>query len=143
MGKKSLFFLVFVLCAGFIFGTLTSATLVQAAPDKPVDLTFAIADSPNHPDIKQGFKVWADEVEKRTGGKVKITIHAGQTLAKASEQYDMVLRGAADITKVVATHYRGRFPLLEDKKNSPRTGRKRHDGQSVGYSRATLLHLLG
>ena len=113
MKKKSLTLIMVVFFAGLLIGTLTESMPVQAAPEKPIEMTFAIADSPNHPDIKRGFTVWANEVEKRTGGKVNITIHAGQTLAKASEQYDMVLKGGADITKVVATHYRGRFPLLD------------------------------
>ena len=98
---------VILLGAGLLCGLF-----INTAQAKTMDLTFSIADSPNHPDVKRGYRVWADEVEKRTNGKVKITIHAGQTLAKASEQYDMVLVGAIDITKVVATHYRGRFPLL-------------------------------
>jgi TRAP-type C4-dicarboxylate transport system substrate-binding protein len=105
--------LVFFFIAGLFCGYIAGTDAVQASQDKPAELTFSIADSPNHPDIKRGFSVWAKEVEKRTGGKVKITIHAGQTLAKASEQYDMVLKGGADITKVVGTHYRGRFPLLD------------------------------
>ncbi len=105
--------LAILLVVGLLFGAFTNVAPVRAAPVKPIELTFAIGDPATHPDIKRGFKVWADELTKRTDGKVKITIHAGQTLAKASEQYDMVLKGAIDITKVVATHYRGRFPLLD------------------------------
>jgi len=113
MRKKSLIALSILLSAGLLLTLCLSTTPVLAAASKSFDLTFAIADSPNHPDIKQGFQVWADELEKRTNGRVKLTIHAGETLGKASEQYDMVAKGAADITKVVATHYRGRFPLLD------------------------------
>lgn len=113
MKKTSLTLLSMIIAGSLLFGLFAGTATVNASQGKPIDLTFAIADSPNHPDIRRGYKVWAEEVAKRTGGKVKITIHAGQTLAKASEQYDMVLRGAVDITKVVATHYRGRFPLLD------------------------------
>lgn len=91
--------LAILLVVGLLFGAFTNVAPVRAAPVKPIELTFAIGDPATNPDIKRGFKVWADELTKRTDGKVKITIHAGQTLAKASEQYDMVLKGAIDITK--------------------------------------------
>jgi TRAP-type C4-dicarboxylate transport system substrate-binding protein len=104
---STVLFTALLLCGG-----VPSARL-EAAQEKPIELTFAIADPANHPDIKNGFGVWAEELAKRTGGRLKIVIHAGETLGKPSEQYDMVARGAADITKVVAAHYRGRFPMLD------------------------------
>lgn len=113
MKNKSSVLFVISLAVGLLFVAFTGFAPVLAAADKPVEMTFAIADSANHPDIKKGFEVWAGEVAKRTNGNVRIIIHAGETLAKASEQYDMVLKGAIDITKVVGTHYRGRFPLLD------------------------------
>ena len=113
MKKISLVPLTTLLLAGLLLGGAAEPARVEAAQEKPIELTFAIADPAGHPDVKNGFAVWAEEVAKRTNGRVKIVIHAGETLGKSSEQYDMVARGGADITKVVGTHYRGRFPLLD------------------------------
>ena len=40
---------------------------------------------------------WAKEVEKRTNGKVKITIFPGGTLTPAATCYDGVVKGISDI----------------------------------------------
>jgi TRAP-type C4-dicarboxylate transport system substrate-binding protein len=57
---------------------------------KPIELNFAIADPPIHYEVKGVYAVWAREVEKRTGGRVKITLYPGQTLGKQGEQYDLI-----------------------------------------------------
>jgi TRAP-type C4-dicarboxylate transport system substrate-binding protein len=113
MKKISFVPLATLLSAVLLLGRVAEPARVEAAQEKPIELTFAIADPAAHPDIKSGFNVWADELAKRTNGRVKIVMHAGETLGKSSEQYDMVARGGVDITKVVGTHYRGRFPLLD------------------------------
>jgi TRAP-type transport system periplasmic protein len=113
MKKVSSVSFAMVLLMGLLFCEGAGPNRLEAAQDKPIELTFAIADPASHPDIKSGFSVWADELAKRTSGRLKIIIHAGETLGKPSEQYDMVARGAADITKFVGSHYRGRFPLLD------------------------------
>ena len=56
---------------------------------------------------------WAKEVEKRTGGKVQITMHYGGTLTPADKCYDGVIRGISDIGMSVCGYTRGRFPLTE------------------------------
>ncbi len=113
MNKTSSIPFAMVLLAGLLFTGVTNPVWIEAAAEKPIELTFALADPAAHPDVKDGFSVWAGELAKRTNGKVKMVIHAGETLGKSSEQYDMVARGGVDITKVVGTHYRGRFPLLD------------------------------
>ncbi|MBW1997109.1 MAG: TRAP transporter substrate-binding protein [Deltaproteobacteria bacterium] len=54
---------------------------------------------------------WVDKIEKRSGGKLKIRIYSGSALGKPQDQYDIVLRGAADIAWGVAAYNPGRFPL--------------------------------
>jgi TRAP-type transport system periplasmic protein len=56
---------------------------------------------------------WAKEVEKRTGGAVKITIFPGATLTPADQTYDGVVKGIADIGLSVLSYSKGRFPLTE------------------------------
>jgi TRAP-type C4-dicarboxylate transport system substrate-binding protein len=59
------------------------------------------------------IKQWMDEVDKATGGKVKVTNFPGQTLLKAPEIYDGVVSGTADIGVGAFAYTRGRFPLME------------------------------
>jgi TRAP-type transport system periplasmic protein len=56
---------------------------------------------------------WAQEIEKRTGGKVRITIHAGATLTKANQVYEGVVNGVSDIGMSCFAYTPGRFLLLE------------------------------
>lgn len=56
---------------------------------------------------------WGKEIEKRTGGRVKVTMHYGGTLTPADKCYDGVVRGISDIGMSVCGYTRGRFPLTE------------------------------
>jgi len=66
---------------------------VQAAQTK---LTYSVFFPPTHGQAKAADS-WAKEIEKRTHGKVKITILAGGTLTPADQTYDGVAKGIADI----------------------------------------------
>jgi TRAP-type C4-dicarboxylate transport system substrate-binding protein len=56
---------------------------------------------------------WAKEIERRTNGRVKITIFPGGTLTAADKCYDGVVKGISDIGMSVFAYTRGRFPLTE------------------------------
>ncbi|HYB21327.1 MAG TPA: TRAP transporter substrate-binding protein [Thermodesulfobacteriota bacterium] len=56
---------------------------------------------------------WAKEVEKRTHGKVKITLFPGGTLTPASTCYDGVVKGLSDMGMSVLGYTKGKFPLTE------------------------------
>jgi TRAP-type C4-dicarboxylate transport system substrate-binding protein len=56
---------------------------------------------------------WAQEVEKRTNGAVKINIFPGSTLSPADQTYDAVVKGIADLGMAVLSYTKGRFPLTE------------------------------
>jgi TRAP-type C4-dicarboxylate transport system substrate-binding protein len=56
---------------------------------------------------------WCKEVEKRTGGRVKVTLYAGQTLAPVTQAYDSMVRGSFDVGNGVLAYHPGRFPLTE------------------------------
>ncbi len=55
---------------------------------------------------------WAEEVEKRTNGKVNVNTFPGGTLLTAENMYDGVANGLADIGLSVTAYEPGRFPLL-------------------------------
>jgi TRAP-type transport system periplasmic protein len=56
---------------------------------------------------------WAKEIEKRTNGKVQITVFPGGTLTPADKCYDGVVKGLSDIGFSVLAYTRGKFPLTE------------------------------
>ena len=54
---------------------------------------------------------WAKEVEKRTNGKVQITMFPSGTLTPADKCYDGVVKGISDVGQSVLAYTRGKFPL--------------------------------
>jgi TRAP-type C4-dicarboxylate transport system substrate-binding protein len=52
-------------------------------------------------------------VEKRTEGRVKVNVYPGETLGKQVEQFDLLLKGAAQLTIFVGPQYPGRFPFTD------------------------------
>ncbi len=56
---------------------------------------------------------WMDEVESRTEGRVKITLHPGGVLLGATEIYNGVASGVADLGTTCPAYTPGMFPLIE------------------------------
>jgi TRAP-type transport system periplasmic protein len=56
---------------------------------------------------------WADEVGKRTNGRVKVNIYPGATLMPPQQIYDGITKEVADIGYGIFAYHRGRFPLTE------------------------------
>jgi TRAP-type C4-dicarboxylate transport system substrate-binding protein len=83
---------------------------VQAAD--PIKLNYSIFFPAPHKNTVLATE-WAQEVEKRTNGAVKITMFPGGTLTPADKCYDGVVNGLSDIGMSVLGYTRGRFPLTE------------------------------
>ncbi len=79
---------------------------------KTIKLTYSNFFPPTHIQSKLA-EAWCREVEKRTGGKVKIDYYPGGTLTKARQIYDGVVNGLSDIGFSVFGYTRGRFPVME------------------------------
>ena len=99
--------LLSVFAAALIMGGMSP---VSAAD--PVKLTYSCFFPPTHIQSKLA-EAWCKEVEKRTGGKVKVEYFPGQTLTKAKQVYDGVVQGMSDIGFCLFGYTRGRFPLME------------------------------
>jgi TRAP-type C4-dicarboxylate transport system substrate-binding protein len=56
---------------------------------------------------------WGKEIEKRTNGRVQITVFPGGTLTPADKCYDGVVKGISDLGMSVPSYTMGRFPLSE------------------------------
>jgi TRAP-type C4-dicarboxylate transport system substrate-binding protein len=86
------------------------------APDRspvaPMKLSYSIFFPPTHGQCLAAAN-WAVEVEKRTGGRVKIAIHPGGALTKAPQVYEGVVNGISDLGMSCFAYTPGRFPLLE------------------------------
>jgi len=63
--------------------------------------------------VAEMHQLWIDEVEKRTDGRVKITLHPGGVLLGATEIYNGVATGVADLGTTCPSYTPGMFPLIE------------------------------
>ena len=99
-----------VFCAmlvGFMFST--SPVFGQA---KPIELTYSNFFPAPHKNAVLSVE-WGKEIEKRTNGRVKVTVFPGGTLTPAAQCYDGVVKGLSDVGLSVLGYTRGRFPLTE------------------------------
>jgi TRAP-type C4-dicarboxylate transport system substrate-binding protein len=83
-----------------------------ARADATITLTYAnFPPAPTFPCVQ--MEHWAKEVEKRTGGKVKVKTFPGGTLLAAKNIMDGVVSGLADIGNFAMSYQPGRFPVSE------------------------------
>ncbi len=106
MKKSGFGTMVTSLAALFVLFLFSSSVLAQTT------LTYSIFFPATHAQAKAG-ESWAKEIEKRTGGKVKINIFAGGSLTPADQCFDGVVKGISDIGMSCFAYTRGRLPLLE------------------------------
>lgn len=107
--------LLFTHCGGQQQGTQPPpSTPAQPKPagEKPIELTYSVFFPATHSQYKLA-ESWAKEVEKRTNGKVKITMYPGGSLTKADQCYEGVINAVSDLGMSCFAYTRGRFPLLE------------------------------
>jgi TRAP-type C4-dicarboxylate transport system substrate-binding protein len=95
-------------------GVLSLAAAAAEAPTaaNPLKLSYSIFFPPTHIQCITATN-WAQEIEKRSQGRVKITIYPAGSLTKADQCYDGVVKGISDLGMSCFAYTRGRFPLLE------------------------------
>ncbi len=111
------FWIVLLVMGALLFTGCNKKAEEQAAtetakPEKAVELTYSIFFPPSHAQCKAAVS-WAEEIEKRSGGKIKINVFPGGTLTKANECYDGVVQGISDLGMSCFAYTRGRFPVME------------------------------
>ena len=84
----------------------------QGGGPKVYKLTYSIFFPPMHVQAQTGM-AWAKEVERRSEGRIQITVHPGGTLTKADQCWQGVLSGVSDLGMSCFAYTPGRFPLLE------------------------------
>jgi TRAP-type C4-dicarboxylate transport system substrate-binding protein len=117
--KRSISVIVCGLLVLFLCSSCSKTAEDKAAPEKeaaeqraPIELSYSIFFPPSHAQCKAGI-AWAEEIQKRTNGAVKINIFPGGTLTNAKECYDGVVSGISDLGMSVFAYTRGRFPVME------------------------------
>ena len=106
---------VVLLVSAFIFtgcAKKSDAPAPAKAPEKTIELNYSIFFPPTHVPCIEAQN-WADEIAKRTNGRVKITIFPGGSLTQAPQCYEGVVNGISDLGMSCFAYTRGRFPLLE------------------------------
>ncbi len=83
-----------------------------SAAEKPIELSYS-SFFPASYGMGQAATAWAKEVENRSKGRVKITLHHSGTLTDAAACYEGAVTGISDICQSVLAYTRGRFPLME------------------------------
>ncbi|RJR32697.1 MAG: hypothetical protein C4576_29620 [Desulfobacteraceae bacterium] len=102
--------LLFTVCVVFFFvamGPLSGESAAQS-----VNLKFSSPWPPKHPQHTEVIEPWAKQIEKLTGGRVKVTLFPGEALGKAADHYDMTAKGICDIALTNPMYTPARFQML-------------------------------
>lgn len=110
--------LILVLILGLLGGcsstptTSTTAATSVTTTVKPVTLIFQSFD-PEDSIWGHVFGAWFKELEKQSGGRVKVEAHWNGELVPLPEVYDSVMKGTLDIATHLTTFPSGTFPMDE------------------------------
>ncbi|MFD1708948.1 TRAP transporter substrate-binding protein [Siminovitchia sediminis] len=109
---KMKYLALYVCC--FVIFLLAACSSKETAGDgsKPITLSYAFF-APDNTFPAVQMKKWAEELESRTDGQVKVEMFFGGTLLEASNMFEGVANGTADIGLTATTYEPKRFPLLE------------------------------
>lgn len=101
-------------CFVFLFMFITALFTIadEAASQETIKLNFSTMFPKGHLHSVLN-QMYCDEIEKRTNGKVKITLFPGGTLTSAVKCYEGVVKGLSDIGMSCPLYVAGRFPASE------------------------------
>lgn len=98
---------------GFEYGASQSEIDAALEDLDPVKLTYQTAAA--SPDSIQGKdKVWAEAIEKLSGGKIEVEIIYGQAIAGFDEIHDALADGRVDLAYTLPGYDPSRFPVFND-----------------------------
>jgi TRAP-type transport system periplasmic protein len=86
------------------------AALCTPASAQTIDLKLSHWGPPSHVNQKV-FLPWAEMIEKKSGGKLKVTVFAAGILGKPADHWDMAQNGVVDISWGTHNYTAGRFLL--------------------------------
>ncbi len=88
-------------------------TPTTTPPAKVSNLTFADIHPPENAMNKYIYRGWFDEIEKQSGGRLKITILPASQAAAPPDHFDAARTGIVDMSNQMVTMVPGRFPVTE------------------------------
>jgi len=101
-----------VLSALFICFALLTLSSAYAG-EKVYKFRFAQITPATHPYYSAISKPWAEEIEKRSNGRVKITLYPAGTLVSGNVMYSSIVDGITDIGTSSFGWERGRHPVMD------------------------------
>jgi TRAP-type C4-dicarboxylate transport system substrate-binding protein len=108
--RKPLYVTVFGLALIGVF--LCCMTIPAATAEaKTYDFTYSTFFPPTHIQSKVPA-AWAEEIDKRSNGQIKIKIFYAGSLTPAPQIYDGVVKGISDFGLSVFAYSPGRFPVI-------------------------------
>jgi TRAP-type C4-dicarboxylate transport system substrate-binding protein len=115
MKRVLLLVLVTIIVSGLLLAgcAKTPKTTTVADTGQTYNLKFSYHTPPQASMVGAYFQPWTAAIEQATGGRVKITHYAGESLVKAKDQYDALVSGLSDIALVDPSETPGRFPQTE------------------------------
>jgi TRAP-type transport system periplasmic protein len=94
------------------FAITCMATTISFAQEKVITIKVA-SWFPVGGTLDTIYREWSRDLEKRTGGKLKVMYYAGGTLVPVSQTYDAVVKGITDVGNHVLGYSMGRFPFSQ------------------------------
>jgi TRAP-type C4-dicarboxylate transport system substrate-binding protein len=76
-------------------------------------LRFATSLIPTSTEYLTVYKPMIDEIEQKSGGRIKFTVYPGGSLVPKSQQYDSIMAGIVDVGITYFSDVATRFPLYE------------------------------
>jgi len=106
-------FILFIVFLTFIFGIFGSLSYSQpkTSPEKIFKLTLSFWGTLAEP-MGKALQEYVAEIDKKTNGRVKITIHPGGSLTPGPQAYEGLVAGLSDLAFVLHAYTPGRFPLI-------------------------------
>ena len=86
------------------------ASLAAPAVAQTIELKLSHWGPPAHVNQKV-FLPWAEMIDKKSGGNLKVTVFPGAVLGKPADHWDMGQNGVVDISWGTHNYTAGRFPL--------------------------------
>lgn len=102
---------LYSLCAILLFLSLGLFFQSRAYAEEAVELKISHFGPTSYVQHREVLEPWAKKIEKLTQGRIKITIFPAEALGKPAEQYDLAVKGIADISFGLPSYTPGRFPL--------------------------------
>ena len=99
-------------CLLALICALLTTSCSRTGGPRTIKLNYSVFFPPTHVQTLAA-QSWADEIEKRTDGRVQIRIFPGGVLTKADQCYAGVVDGISDLGMSCFAYTRGRFPLIE------------------------------